>query len=118
MLKEKITRVCLPVLMCTYCLCFISPAYAQESCNVNINIATDTGDREYPPGWRCECDPYILLEFDDDFTLDTIYDGESIDVYVTGGCAPFIWSVSGSGLSFDTSETDTRVNTLTAAADT
>ena len=63
----------------------------------------------------CNCDdpPEGTLEFDDDNTPDTIAKGSSIDVYITGGCPPFTWSVSGGDCSFTEATTNVRVNTLT-----
>lgn len=68
----------------------------------------------------CNCDdpPEGVFTFDDGSTSDTIVAGSSIDVYVTGGCGPFTWSVAGAGYSFVASETDERVNTLNCAAGT
>lgn len=66
----------------------------------------------------CSLLPDGALEFDDDSTADTIAAGGSIDVYVTGGCGPYQWSVSGQGGNLDESETETGVNTLNCTGGT
>jgi len=103
--RGKIIKTSLLILMLTFFQNVSVTAIANESCSVNINIATDPGDREYPPGWRSECPPEVVFEFDDDSTPDTITSGGSIDVYVTGGCPPFSRSVSGTGATWNVSGT-------------
>jgi len=54
----------------------------------------------------CACCPAkVTFEFDDDNTPLTIVAGNSINVYVLGGCAPFTYSVSGTGYSWSGSGT-------------
>ncbi len=50
----------------------------------------------------CCCDdlPFGALEFDNDSTPDTVVAGSSIDIYVTGGCGPFVFSTDSVGYSF------------------
>ena len=51
----------------------------------------------------CEdcCPAETTFEFDDANTPDTIVKNASIDVYVTGGCAPFTYAVSGTGYTWN-----------------
>lgn len=67
-------------------------------------------------GCDCEAPEEGEFTFDAGSTPDTITPGGSIDVYVTGGCPPFTWSVSGTGYSFTAAETTARVNTLNCAS--
>ena len=60
----------------------------------------------------CSALPSGELSIDEDSTPDVISKGGSINVYIEGGCPPFTWSASGSGYSFDESETTERVNVL------
>jgi len=54
--------------------------------------------RVYP----CCNDPEVDdLTFDDDNTPDTITAGYSINVYVLDGCAPFTYTVSGTGYTWN-----------------
>ena len=55
----------------------------------------------------CEecCPAEVTFEFDDDNTPDTIVAGNSIDVYVLGGCAPFTYAVSGTGYTWNANGT-------------
>ena len=97
--------------MLTFFLHASVTAIANDSCSVNINIATDSGNREYTPGWRSQCPPEIDFEFDDDSTPDNISSGGSIYVYVTGGCAPFTYTVtSGAGATWNASGTTSHAS--------
>lgn len=68
----------------------------------------------------CDCinPPEGAFTFDTTNTPETIIAGSSIDVYVTGGCPPFTWSVTGTGYSFESGTTKQRVNTLVCATGT
>lgn len=68
----------------------------------------------------CDCDspPEGVFAFDDGSTSDTITPGSSISVYVTGGCPPFNWSVSGIGYNFTASNTQARNNVLRCSGGT
>lgn len=68
---------------------------------------------QYCTPCNCNNPPEGAFAFDNDSTPDTIAKGGSIDVYVTGGCPPFTWSVSGGDSSFGEETTTARVNTLT-----
>jgi len=67
---------------------------------------------------ECGCQCNGSLAFDDASTPDTIAPGGDITVYVTGGCPPFSWSVSGTGYSFASGSTSDRYNTLSCASGT
>ena len=47
------------------------------------------------------CPAETTFEFDDPNTPDTIVAGDHISVYVTGGCAPFTYAVSGTGYTWN-----------------
>jgi len=51
----------------------------------------------------CEdcCPAETTFEFDDPNTPDTIVAGDHISVYVTGGCAPFTYAVTGTGYTWN-----------------
>jgi len=76
--------------------------------------------RVYP----CCDDPEVDdLTFDDDNTPDTIVAGDSIIVYILGGCAPFTYTVSGTGYTWAGSgtssyESDSRSEQLDCAGGT
>ena len=102
--KGKIFKTSLLILMLAFYLYGSVTAIANDTCSVDINIATNPGNSEYPPGWRSQCPPEVPFEFDDASTPDTITSGGSIDVYVTGGCAPFTYTVtSGTGATWNAS---------------
>ena len=114
--------------MLTFFLHASVTAIANDSCSVNINIATDSGNREYTKAWRCQCPPAVTFEFDDASTPDTITSGGSIDVYVKGGCPPFVWGDAGTGYSWaygedvpgvpGSKQTKTRSNQLVCSGGT
>lgn len=56
-------------------------------------------------------------EWDRDNSATTVVPDDTCVVTVEGGLAPYNWSVSGTGFSFDNSQTSTGTNTLTAGAD-
>lgn len=58
----------------------------------------------------CTCNG--SLAWDDTNSAETINPGDTVTVYVTDGCAPYNWSVSGTGYSMGAASTDTRQNTL------
>lgn len=62
----------------------------------------------------CDEPTYVAVSFDDDNTADTIARSSSISVYIENGCPPFDWTVSGTGFTLGSAQTDERVNTLTA----
>jgi len=62
----------------------------------------------------CSCPCVGDFAFDDDSTPDTISAGSNISMYVTGGCPPYSWSVSGVGYSL--SGSIELSETLTCAA--
>ena len=69
---------------------------------------TNPGNQNYSSGWRCQCPPAAPFEFYDTSTPDTIVSGSNIDVYVTGGCAPFTLEVtSGTGATWNASGSTT-----------
>jgi hypothetical protein len=65
----------------------------------------------------CQC-PSGNFAFDDSSTPDTIAPGGSISVYVSGGCPPYSWSVSGTGYTLDNASTTGLINGLNSAAGT
>jgi len=66
----------------------------------------------------CEDLPDGAFAYDTVNSPGTMDDDDSVTIYVTGGCAPFSWSVAGDGLSFAEATTTARENTLTSLADT
>lgn len=66
----------------------------------------------------CSCGTADTFEFDDDATSDTIDPGDSITLYVSGGCPPFSWSVSDKGYTLAYVSTQARTNTLMCAGGT
>lgn len=56
-------------------------------------------------------------EWDRDNSATTVVPGDTCVVTVEDGCAPYNWSVSGTGFSFDNPQTSTGTNTLTAGDD-
>lgn len=104
--KGKIFKICLFVMTFAFTLHLYKPALAGDCADKRgqSGIPTSSGNREYPPGWLSQCPPEIDFEFDDDSTQDTITSGGSIDVYITGGCAPFTYTVtSGTGATWNAS---------------
>jgi hypothetical protein len=63
----------------------------------------------------CQDPTTPTFAFDDASTPDTIAKNSTISVYVTGGCAPYAWSVSGTGFSLGSASTSGVSNTLTAS---
>lgn len=77
----------------------------------------------FPDSCNCDAPPEGAFAIDDDSTPDTIVAGSSIDVYVTGGCAPFTYVVSETGYTWNsngstTLESDNRNEQLDCAAGT
>lgn len=60
----------------------------------------------------CEDPPEGPFLFDDASTPDTITANGNISLFVQGGCAPYNWSVSGTGYSLAASSTEDPVNIL------
>ena len=58
------------------------------------------------------CPPEISISWDDDLTDDTIGRGTSISIYVKDGLGPYSWSVSGTGFTLGSPQTDGVSNTL------
>jgi hypothetical protein len=100
MCKEQGFKLCLLFFILTFYSLSILSAYAQENCDDHIVISTDPGNRDYPTGWSCGCDPYIPVEFDEGNTPETITFGQYINVYVTDGCPPYTYTVSGTGYTW------------------
>jgi len=98
--KGKIFKTSLLMLILIFCMHLVKPGHAQKDCD-RINIPTNPGNANYTSGWLCQCPPEVIFEFDDDSTPDTITSGDSIDVYITGGCAPFTYEVSGTGYTWN-----------------
>ena len=76
-------------------------------------------DHWYVDIYNCcslEFNPGYNFEFDDTLTADTILPGSHETIYTSGGCPPFSWTVSGSGFSFASDETDTEYNQLDTSA--
>ena len=96
--------------MFTFCLNFNSFSKAQESCEKKIDITTSPGNHIIPTLWRCDCSPYIPLEFDDGNTPDTIAPGSNINVYISEGCGPYIYTVSGTGYTWHANGSTTLVS--------
>jgi len=65
----------------------------------------------------CTC-PSGDFAFDDASTPDTIAPGGSITMYVSGGCPPYNWSVSGTGYTLDKASTTGLSNGLNCASGT
>ena len=79
------------------------------------NICSDKLDYE------CEFDccgdeGYIAVAIDEGATPSTIAPGGDITVTITDGCAPYSWSVAGSGFSFAQATTEGKTNTLSLAS--
>jgi hypothetical protein len=107
--KGKIFKTSLLILMLASYLHVDVTAIANDTCGVDINIATNPGNANYTPGWRSQCPPEVVFEFDDDSTPDIITSGGSIDVYVKGGSAPFTYTVtSGTGATWNASGSTSR----------
>ena len=53
------------------------------------------------------CPAVETFLFDDASTPDTIVAGSYIDVYISGGSTPFVYTVSGTGYTWDRSDTST-----------
>lgn len=65
----------------------------------------------------CTC-PSGDFAYDDGSTPDTIAPGGSITLYVSGGCPPYSWSVSGLGYTLDNASTTDVTNGLNSASGT
>jgi hypothetical protein len=63
----------------------------------------------------CSC-PSGTFAFDDGSTPDTIAPGGSITLYVSGGCAPYSWAVTGTGYTLDNASTSGLSNGLNSAS--
>ncbi len=63
---------------------------------------------------QCECEEG--MEWDTENSPETIVAGESVQVFVTGGRAPFTWSVSGIGYNIFIEETASRVNQVSCVS--
>ncbi len=63
----------------------------------------------------CIC-PSGTFAFDDGSTPDTIAPGGAINVFVSGGCPPYSWSVAGLGFTMDNASTQGLVNVLNSPA--
>ena len=103
MLLKKTFKICLFILTLAFSLQLYNHALAGDCAEKRDKGGTPTnpGNSEYPPGWLCQCPPAVPFEFDNDSTPDTITSGGSIDIYVTGGCPPFTYEVSGNGYTWN-----------------
>ena len=110
MLKGKILGICLLMLMFLFCLNFNGLIKARECGEDIIGITTSPGNLIIPPLWRCDCSPYIPLEFDDNSTPDTIAPDSNINVYISEGCAPYTYTVSGTGYTWHANGSTTLVS--------
>ena len=63
----------------------------------------------------CDADDYSF-EWDSDNSATTIDQDDMVSVYVTGGCPPYKWEVTGTGFIMGTRETTGTYNTLIADA--
>ena len=108
MLKKKIIIVGLLVLPFVF-LMFSNRVTAERECwDGPGGGPIISGNFQITPGWRCQCSPEVVFEFDSASTPDTIVSGSNIDVYVNGGCANFTYEVtSGTGATWNGSGTTT-----------
>ena len=95
-------------------LCSMTNIVATASNGAGCNIVTIPKIVAYSPGWYGDPEPSS--------TSDEVSPGGSIALWVDSGgygCAPYSWSVSGTGYSID-SETsnDLEIVTLNSAAGT
>lgn len=119
MCKGRIFKIFFIMLILTFCPLLSTQGYAASDCNKSILISTDTGNREYPPGWNCTCDPYEPIAFDPAFNPENpekIICGTDVTIPVIGGCPPFEWEVSGNGYTL--TMIDERNYTLSCSGST
>lgn len=64
----------------------------------------------------CDCDVEPTVTFDDDSTPDTIAPGGQVTLYITGGCPPYSWAVTGDGYTLGSIVTEGKTNTLNSAS--
>ena len=79
-----------------------------------MDICGNTSLAETDISTCCDEGEHSELEFDDGLTTDTIVRNTSISIYVSGGCGPYSWVVSGTGFSLEHSTTDDNENSLLA----
>lgn len=67
-----------------------------------------------PKGWVpfLPCESKEPLEYDWSVSPQTIIQSSQATVAVTGGRGPFLWSITGTGFSLESSETETRSNVV------
>ena len=91
------------IILSFLCINSLSSAVAQDCQDCQNNVPTPAGDASYPQDWECDS-PYNNidpLEFDDENTPDTIAAGNSITIYITGGLAPYTFTTSSTGYTFN-----------------
>jgi hypothetical protein len=76
-------------------------------CEMEIIIPKDCGE--------CNCDTQENVTFDETKTPSTIAPGAQVTLYLSGGCAPFEWGVTGTGYTLASGVTQGRTNVLTSA---
>lgn len=106
MLKSKPFKACLLIPAIVFCLNL--SGFSSDQCippDCPPNISTIQGTVEYPAGWLLEWDPN---------NPQVINRNGSVAVNVISGVPPYSWSVSGSGFSLATDETQGLSNTLYA----
>jgi hypothetical protein len=88
---------------------FDRDGYSESVNEVKVEFTEVTGE---------ECPPAIDLSWDEDNSPETTTPSSSVEVYILGGLAPYLWSVTGGvGHSMSKSITYEQNNTLIAAAD-
>ena len=103
MLKGIFIKMCLRIMILSFCLHFSLPGHAEQSCDEAIITSTEAGNRKIPPGWRSDCDcddgtPVIFL------SSDKVERNNSIEVWVDSegeACPAYTWTISGSGFHFN-----------------
>jgi hypothetical protein len=107
MLKTNLFKACLLIPAIVFCLNL--NGFTEKTCpppyDCPPNISTIPGTVQYPVAWLLEWDPN---------NPQLINRNSSVAVNVISGVPPYSWSVSGSGFSLATDETQGLSNTLYA----